>query len=146
VEHICLPDCQYVHVAIVGSATMTPEQAVQAERLVTMIVTSHRYLAVANKDTDHPFRSIAIISGDSPKGGVDLYARERAEGLNLEFKGYPPRNNRWEPEGYKERNLLIAQRCQVLYRVAVQDSKTYGSGWTADQAAAFGKPVFRFYI
>lgn len=125
---------------------MTPEQQHQAQRLVAMIVTSYRYLVQINDGTGNQFEHVAIISGESPRGGVDMFAHNYADHLGMEFKGYPPKNNRWEPEGYKERNEAIAQRCDVLYRVAVRDSKTYGSGWTADRAEALGKPVFRFYI
>lgn len=135
-----------MHVAIVGSATLTPEQQHQAGRLVALIVTSYRYLVKINDGTGNPMEHVAIISGESPYGGVDAFARQYADQIGMEFKGYPPAHNRWEPHGFKERNEAIAQRCDTLYRVATQNSKTYGSGWTADRTAALGKPVFRFYI
>lgn len=59
---------------------------------------------------------------------------------------FPPRNERWEPEGYKERNTKIAEECDVLYSIRSSKSETYGSGWTADHAEKLGKEVYRILL
>lgn len=61
----------------------------------------------------------------------------RARGIPV--TEFLPKHNRWAPDGFKERNLLIAERCDVIVRIAAKDSKTYGSGWTRDQAVKMGK-------
>lgn len=104
------------------------------------------YRGMLDRYPAHYPGGISIVSGRSPKGGVDIMAAEAATALDMELLEFPPKNNRWRPEGYEERNLLIARRCDKLYRVATRDSATYGSGWTADRAEQFGKPVRRFYI
>lgn len=142
-QHRCPEGCTARHVAIVGSAELTPEQHTQAGRLVRLIVTSYRWQVDAQIV---PEDYIVIVSGASPKGGVDLLAAECAYELRLPLLEFKPKNNRWEPDGYKARNLEIAFRADILYRVATQESSTYGSGWTADRAQELGKPVFRFYI
>jgi len=38
---------------------------------------------------------------------------------------------------------LIAADCTHLLRVAARSSRTYGSGWTADQAQRLGRLVIR---
>jgi hypothetical protein len=45
--------------------------------------------------------------------------------------------------GYQGRNALIATDCTHLLRVAARSSRTYGSGWTADEAQRLGRLVVR---
>ncbi len=84
-----------------------------------------------------------LVSGRCPKGGVDVWAEEvnaNVDELRWKTEIYPPKNNRWEPEGYKERNLQIAEACDILYcisRKGVWD----GGRWTADRAREMGKKV-----
>jgi hypothetical protein len=48
----------------------------------------------------------------------------------------------WDgPGGFKERNLRIAVACDELVRIVAHGTRTYGSGWTRDRAAAMGKPT-----
>lgn len=82
-----------------------------------------------------------IISGGAK--GIDSLAEEEAELLYLHREIFLPKNARWEPEGYKERNLQIAEDCTHLLCIRTKQSTTYGSGWTADQAERLGKTVWR---
>ncbi len=90
-----------------------------------------------------------VISGGAD--GIDTRVREVAEQL-----GYTPENGRliehlpahlrWEPDGYKARNLQIVADCTDLLCIRCHVSTTYGSGWTADQADRLGKTVRRVLL
>lgn len=86
-----------------------------------------------------------VVSGGAL--GVDTmayYIAARVYRMNTHI--YFPENERWAPTGYKERNLRIAQDCDQLLRVVAKDSKTYGSGWTRDQARKLGVQCFEVVI
>lgn len=85
-----------------------------------------------------------VISGAAP--GVDTMARTVAERMGLEVIEHEPKNLRWEPEGFKERNILIAEDCTDLLAIRWADSNTYGSGFTADRAEELGKKVQRIEL
>lgn len=143
-QHTCSIECSAFHVAIVGSSSLDPDQGAAAAELAWMIVFYYR--GMLDRYPNHYPGGIVVVSGRSPKGGVDILAAEAAHKVGLEVLEFPPKNNRWRPEGFEERNMLIARRCDKLYRISTRDSKTYGSGWTADRAQELGKPVRRFYI
>jgi hypothetical protein len=52
-----------------------------------------------------------------------------------------PENKRWEPAGYKARNIAIAERCDQMLCIRDPGSSTYGSGWTANYCRTLDKPV-----
>jgi hypothetical protein len=137
--------CQAFHLGIVGSAHLGPDQGAAAWRLVQMIVAAHQW---QQNQPDSPYvHGVVVVSGASPKGGVDIMAARAGHAAGFEVLEYAPAKNQWDgPDGYKARNVLIAARSDVLYRVATRVSNTYGSGWTADYAEKLGKPVFRFYV
>ena len=85
-----------------------------------------------------------VISGGAL--GIDLLAKIVAEGLGIEVIEHLPKNRRWEPDGYKARDILIAQDCTHMLCIRYHASKTYGSGWTADEAERLGKVVERHVI
>ena len=93
------------------------------------------------------WRPEAIISGGAV--GVDKMAAVAAVFFShyldqkIELIQFLPEHPRWEPEGYKDRNLKIAQECDLLLAIRSRWSRTYGSGWTADQAEQMGKEVVR---
>jgi predicted Rossmann fold nucleotide-binding protein DprA/Smf involved in DNA uptake len=84
----------------------------------------------------------AIVSGGAV--GVDSIAEEIAAERSLPCIVCKPGGKGWEY--YKERNILIAELCDTLVAIRSKDSKTYGSGWTADYAEKIGKPVERILI
>ena len=88
--------------------------------------------------------TMVFISGESPKGGVDIWVKGTCEDLGVVYKGYPPERSEWTY--YKKRNLAMAKACDVLLRVYNARSKTYGSGWTADKAEELGKKVLRVKV
>lgn len=85
-----------------------------------------------------------LISGGAK--GIDLTAESCAEDFDLPTKIYLPKNQRWKPDGFEDRNLLIAQDCTHLLCIRTSQSTTYGSGWTADRAEEMGKTVWRVTI
>lgn len=50
-----------------------------------------------------------ICSGECHLGGIDVWAHEVADQLHIPFTPFPPKNHRWEPDGYKARNIQIYQ-------------------------------------
>ena len=85
-----------------------------------------------------------IISGESPKGGVDQWAKASAQRRKIDFKGYPPLGYTWQD--FAERNLQMAKDCDTLVAIRSRTAHTYGSGWTADRAEELGKEVHRILI
>lgn len=85
-----------------------------------------------------------IVSGGAP--GVDSLAVRIAEERGIAWEEHLPANRRWQPDGFKDRNLKIVKACTRLLSVRSRHSDTYGSGWTADRAAERGKPVERHVI
>lgn len=147
--------------AIVGSTCL--ERSPLAFRAVSEVV--DEYVA------RHP--SLVICSGAAL--GVDRIAAEaaRARGAtrmtpaglprfreqpygSLWLLEYPPvcrAEGRYGPghrctwqDCFRPRDLLVAENCDELVRVAGECSTSYGSGWTRDRAAALGKPVREILI
>lgn len=86
------------------------------------------------------FDPAMVISGGAK--GVDTWA----ESLAMRY-GFPtyiclPAQQRWEPHGFKARNLRIARTCTHLLAIRCSQSRTYGSGWTYQQAKTLGKITF----
>lgn len=92
------------------------------------------------------------ISGHSPKGGVDIWAEEIAKELGLEMKIFAPNVFAWEVKeknGYKKRNIMIAEECDVLFvfSPSINGKVVWNGGlWTANYAENLGKKVHRFVI
>ncbi len=130
-----------MRIAIVGSAVLSEAEQEKGRKMVNDLVT---YLKQKWGN------ELVIISGRSPKGGIDIYAEEAALEQNVKTEIFPPEVNQWEDDGekmgYKSRNLAIATRCDRLYCLKSRNSKTNGSGWTADRAVDNGKIVVREWI
>jgi hypothetical protein len=119
--------------AIVGSVDLNPEQYENAEFLIR---TSLYWLAPA-----------IVVTGGA--AGVDTIAMDQAKATDtyLDVR-WPdvPKWEQWGQRGYKARNIEIAERCDELIAIRSLQSKTYGSGWTADYAESIGKKVRRYYV
>ena len=126
-----------MNIAIVGSSQLSDQQAKSARHLISRIVHS-----ITEESSYSWFPK--LISGAAV--GVDSIAEGECDRAGWGSEIFPPANLRWEPNGFKDRNLKIAEACDVLYCIRAKDSKTYGSGWTADRAEEMGKPVWRFYV
>lgn len=93
---------------IVGSeqAKFTPETERAARLLVQELIIKH----AATK----------VVSGGCHLGGVDIYAREESDRMNVEFEEFLPAFHRWEG-GYKQRNMKIAQVSDFVVCITVRD-------------------------
>lgn len=78
---------------------------------------------------------------------MDQLAEAQALARGIPTSIHEPKRKQWAgPGGFKERNTRIAKECECLVRIYSPDSKTYGSGWTADEADRRGKTVDRFAL
>lgn len=116
--------------AIVGSTKFAEDKLAHA--VATNFITYYVELV----------RPTIIVSGGAI--GIDTIADTIAKKMNIVMETFHPTNKRWEPEGFKERNVKIAEFCTWLISIRHFNSKTYGSGWTADYAEIIGRPVQRF--
>lgn len=106
-----------------------------------------RWLAIAAARILEAFdrlNPIRVVSGGAE--GIDQLGAALARARRLEVIAFLPEHPRWEPDGYKARNLLIVDACTHLLAVRCAESKTYGSGWTADRAEEAGRRVARLTI
>lgn len=89
-----------------------------------------------------------FTSGGAP--GIDTMAENEAKkrGIPKEKRHiFRPGRHRWEgPDGFKARNIQIAEKCDHIVRIKASTSKTYGSGWTRDYAAKLGKTWDEFTV
>lgn len=115
--------------AVVGSTNVTDDQLDLAAKIMRGF-----YME----------RPRMVISGGAV--GIDTLAVTVAEFYDIPTKLFLPENNRWEPNGFKVRNLKIATDCSHLLCIRSSQSTTYGSGWTADRAEEMGKTVWRVTI
>ena len=76
--------------------------------------------------------------------GVDSWAAAEAyrRGMTAsDVHEYLPLHKRWAPQGFKDRNIIVATEAECLVRIYDPGSRTYGSGFTADRARELGRPV-----
>lgn len=135
--------------AIVGHAAdkFTPVTEAEARRIIAKILQP----------------GDVLVSGGCHLSGIDIWAEEIARELGCYDPDYifPPKNLRWSPEGYRDRNLKIAQACEEAHVIVVKDyppsydgrkfdlcyhCKTSdhvksGGCWTAWRALDMGKPA-----
>lgn len=95
-------------------------------------------------------RGMILISGGCPKGGVDIWAEEIADGLSgVEKIIFKPEINQWEDKdgrmGYKSRNMKIAEECDMLFDIE-PDGKRSGGTWTLEYAKKIGKKTVKIII
>ena len=130
-----------------------PETGLEWSGDVLAIVGSTRFVdpcwrdkaedAIGEAIAEH--RPDVVISGGAD--GIDTFAINYTGALySIRTHEYLPKHSRWEPEGFKARNVLIAKACTRLLAIRCHASKTYGSGWTADYAERLGKPVRRVIL
>lgn len=115
--------------AVVGSTKTTDKQLELASKIIRGF-----FLEVPR----------LIISGGAV--GIDTLASSMADEYDIPKRIHLPKNNRWKPDGFQDRNLLIATDCTHLLCIRTSQSTTYGSGWTADRAEEMGKTVWRVTI
>lgn len=80
-----------------------------------------------------------VVSGGAI--GVDTIGAAVARLLGIEPAEHLPKYPRWQPDGFKARNLLIVRDCTRLLAIRCAEANTYGSGWTRDEAKRQGRPT-----
>ena len=123
-----------VKVAVVGSEERrwAPEQKAKAKYKIRKILESY----------DNP----VLVSGACPRGGVDIWAEEIADSMGIEKIIFPAKVYRWDGSGgFKERNIKIAETCDVLYDIEPKGKRSGGT-WTLEYAEKLGKPTHRIEI
>jgi len=81
-----------------------------------------------------------FVSGGCPYGGVDIIAEEVAKKLGLKCVIYKPKRLGWR--WYRERNIKIAEECDVLFCIEPLDRVKSGGIWTLNWAKKLGKEVY----
>jgi O-acetyl-ADP-ribose deacetylase (regulator of RNase III) len=143
VTEAALPPSAATRLAVVGSKRFGGPAAWAIARLIVL-------------DELLRLRPEVVVSGGAV--GLDRLAGRLARQLGLHPPDRlvehlpvpipdPPAGMRpFEAKGYRRRDQLIAETCTALLRVWSRFSRTYGSGWTADQAARLGRPVGRVML
>lgn len=85
-----------------------------------------------------------VVSGGA--NGVDRWAVEVARELGIAIEQILPKRRQWVPDGFRDRNMAIAQTCTRLLAIRSKSARRYGSGWTADYAEGLGRPVERVIL
>jgi len=91
-------------IAIVGSSHLSDTEEVDTRKYCGLILNSLIKKCGSN--------DITFISGGA--SGVDTIAETTAKDLGLKTIIHKPLEYKWE-NGYKPRNMIIAQECDVLY-------------------------------
>jgi hypothetical protein len=107
----------------------------------------------------------SVVSGGCHLGGIDIWARDVGMELEINVTEFLPKEKSWE-KGYKPRNLLIAQRSDVVNCITIREyPKEYtgmrfefcyhcgvdthvksGGCWTMKEAGKLGKPNFLYIV
>lgn len=86
----------------------------------------------------------SFVTGDAP--GIDTMTYRICSENGRVCQQLEPETRKWEPEGYKARNIKVANTAHEMLCIRDPGSSTYGSGWTADYMETLGKPVTRVLI
>jgi hypothetical protein len=137
-----------------GADKFTKQAEEKAKLFISEILTKH-------------CGNVVLISGHSPMGGIDIWAEEIANKLQIPTDIKNPKQHTWDAEyGYKQRNLDIAKDSDIVIIILVDKlpfnykgmkfNKCYhcnsinhvksGACWTGIQALKMGKKVDWYII
>lgn len=113
-------------IAIVGAreSKWTKSQKKKVKDEIEQIL--FRYGGRVSYKVGFEFGHLTFISGHCPKGGVDIWAEEIADELEISKIIFKPEINYWEDfpstsgshkllKGFRTRNMEIAKECDILY-------------------------------
>jgi hypothetical protein len=72
-----------------------------------------------------------LVSGGCHLGGIDIWAEEVADEMGIEKLIFYPQKQQWEG-GYKQRNLLIAGRSDIVHCIVVKEYPPFYVGRVFD--------------
>lgn len=146
-------------VAIVGSSEShwSERRKILAIKRITDILQSETPKKINPTGFDGEYRDradIVLISGHSPKRGVDIWAETIAVTLGIETDIKRADVKQWNSietenilfKGYMQRNIEIAQSCDVLYCIDPKGRQGGGGQWTLNYAKELGKEVYHEVI
>lgn len=101
-----------LHIGIVGNegAKFTSETEAKAKAIIYSIL-----YRLVPEDVE-----ITLVSGRCHLGGIDVWAEEIADNLDYLKDIYPPRVYNWS-QGYKPRNIKIAQASDIVHNIVVAE-------------------------
>ena len=96
-----------MNIGIVGheAAKFTPETELVAREVIRVLLADP---------------ADVLVSGHCPLGGIDIWAEEESDALGRKKIIYPPLTHSWE-DGYKPRNLQIAETSDICYCLVVRE-------------------------
>lgn len=96
-----------MRIGIVGheDAKFTPETEVKARELIRDILNLPK---------------ATLVSGHCHLGGIDIWAEQIADAHGIPKDIYPPKTRRWV-DGYKPRNIQIAEHSDVVHCIVVAE-------------------------
>ena len=129
-----------IRVAIVGSSGKhwTPNTTTKAVRFIHYDI----FRKLVDWDINIPmWKSITLISGGAT--GIDSYAEVVADALGIPKRIFKADHPSWNgivgKRGYKQRNIMIAEDCDILYCIDTKDREWSGGRWTMTHAKELGK-------
>lgn len=78
-----------------------------------------------------------MVTGDA--SGIDQLAKDLCDTYAMPCQVLAPEFRRWEPRGFKDRNMRVCEIADAMLCIRDPESKTYGSGWTANYFETLGK-------
>ena len=126
-------------VAIVGASRLTSIEEKTARESCDILL--------KQMVREHGRSNLTLVSGGA--SGVDTIAETTAYGLGVKCNIHKPISRNWD--GYKARNLKIAQECDIIYcfptklrlepcyHCGVHDHERSGGCWTVKQAKTLKK-------
>ncbi len=73
------------------------------------------------------YGATTVVSGRCHLGGIDIWAEDIAEAMDIPTLIFPPKVLHWSlPGGYRERNLQIAEAAELVLVIGLKEyPKTY---------------------
>lgn len=140
---------------------LTFEAIKETEKILANTIESDEYRKTLFYSDALQFSTIILVSGASPKKGVDEFAEIAADSLGVKKEIYPADVNQWDDWdryegsgritkriGYKTRNIQIAKAIDVLYCIdPVTRKPDEGGGmWTLRYAKRLNKETHHVII
>lgn len=137
---------------------LTLEAIKEMEKILEKSIESEEYRKTLFYTDTLQFSTIVLVSGASPKKGIDEFAEIAADSLGVKKEIYPAEVNQWNDKniaeatyplkGYKTRNIQIATAIDVLYCIdPITRKHDEGGGmWTLRYAERLNKETHHIII
>jgi len=140
---------------------LTLEAVKEMEKILEKSIESEEYRKTLFYADTLQFSTIVLVSGASPKKGIDELAEIVADSLGVKKEIYPADVNQWDDwdryegsgritkrKGYKSRNIQIATVIDVLYCIdPITRKPDEGGGmWTLNYAKRLNKETHHIII